>query len=196
MQNAGQQASAGTPNGFLTIVPANNAVATPSLDPGMVNPTPVSDSVPNGAPVNETPVVSVTQVVTAPSGTSPESQQGATSNGASLSWVAAPVVGGVAAILVVVVLIIMFRKRKNNSARSSSSGGSSWAPFGKSNKRAPPMEGEKGILGSNRSSAMQRLGSSDGKSVPVYEVKGGKVALRETTTEVQRPMTGLFRSND
>jgi len=180
----------------MTIVPANNAIETPTGNLA-ANPTPVSpigDISQGGSPVDGNPVVSVTQVVTLPADSN---NDGGNGGSASLSWVAAPVVGGIAAFLVVIVLVIMFRKRRNNS-RGSSSGGSWKSVFGlgSGKSRAPPMQGGTGgILGSSRTSSMQRLGSSDGRSVPVYEVKGGKVALRETTTEVQRPMTGLFRSN-
>lgn len=130
---------------------------------------------------SQTPVV--TQVVTAPldsTSASAEAESGAQSEGASanLSWVAAPVVGGVAAMLVVGVLLIMFRKRRNGGTAKAG--------------------GWKGMLGlgGKQSRGMQRLSDTESRGVPVYEVKDGKMALRNSGDSAQRPMTGLFRTND
>lgn len=139
----------------------------------------------------QTPVV--TQVVTAPldstsASTEAEAEAGteagaeAESGSANLSWVAAPVVGGVAAMLVVGVLLIMFRKRRNGGKAKAG--------------------GWKGMLGlgGKQSRGMQRLSDTESKGVesrgvPVYEVKDGRVALRNSGDSGQRPMTGLFRTS-
>lgn len=86
-------------------------------------------------------------------------------------------VGGVAALLVVGVLLVMFRKRRN--------GGGKGEP-------APSVWGATfGALRGSRGKGMERLGDAEGRGVPVYEVKGGKVALRKGG-EGRRSMTGLF----
>lgn len=85
-------------------------------------------------------------------------------------------VGGVAAMLVVGVLLIMFRKRRNGRKAK----GSGW----------------KGMLGmgGQRSQGMEKLSDTESRAVPVYEVKDGKMALRNSG-DAQRPMTGLFRTS-
>ena len=126
----------------------------------------------------QTPVI--TQIVTAPldsTSASAEAESEAESGSASLSWVAAPVVGGVAAMLVVGVLLIMFRKRRNGGKAKAG--------------------GWKGMLGlgGKQSRGMQRLSDTESRGVPVYEVKDGKMALRNSGDSGQRPMTGLFRTS-
>ncbi|SPO00082.1 uncharacterized protein DNG_02934 [Cephalotrichum gorgonifer] len=189
--------------GFLTIVPGGNAAIQPTGVPSssiaVANPLPSSgngsDDSSSTAPETEPPVV--TRVITVPQDSPSGSAEAGSSQGsASLSWVAAPVVGGVAAMLVIGVLVIMFRKKRRNGARGggvmsssgSVGGGAGW-------KSMFTMSGARGS-GINR--GMQRLDDdSEGLGgVPVYEVKGGKVALREESGDGKnRPMTGLFRTS-
>lgn len=160
--------------GFYSVVPDGNAAAqlTTQSTPAPSQPAPESP------PSTQTPVV--TQVVTAPlDSPSAAGEAERDADSANLSWVAAPVVGGVAAMLVVGVLLIMFRKRRNGGT----AGGGGW----------------KGMLGlgRGRGRGMEKLGDSEGRGVPVYEVKDGRVALRESGESgesAQRPLTGLFRT--
>lgn len=98
-------------------------------------------------------------------------------DGENLSWVAAPVVGGVAALLVVGVLLIMFRKRRNGGKGEATPG------------RLGAMFGARGKT-RGREKGMERLEDAEGK-VPVYEVKAGRVALKKGG-EGRRSMAGLF----
>lgn len=80
------------------------------------------------------------------------------------------------ALVVVGVLILMFRKRRNGGKGDAAPGG--WASMF-------------GMLGGSKARETEMLGDAEEKGVPVYEVKGGKVALKEGEEET-RSMTGLF----
>lgn len=160
--------------GFFSVRPDGSATPSSTLV-SEVQSIPESPTPP---PENPSPTQSpvITQVATAavdPSDTSSSSDP----EGANLSWVAAPVVGGVVALLVVGVLIIIFRKRRNGGKGDAVPVG--WASmFG-------PLRNSKGR-------GVERSEDTEEKGVPVYEVKGGKVALKEGDEERRRSMEGLF----
>jgi hypothetical protein len=145
-------------NSFITLNPTRVAVT------GLTTQTQVAVF------TSASEVISVTQVVTVPvtsfrlvSPTPASSPNGSlqpqpASSEPNLSWVAAPVVGGIAAILVVIVMFIMARKKRE---------GYSWKP---SFSFRAPFRPSRGV---------QRLEDGpDDNDTPVYEVKGGKMSLR------------------
>jgi hypothetical protein len=196
---------------FTPVPPAVNTA--PAALPSSVPVTSIQTQTLVSVVTSASEVISITQVVTvpvttfrpvtgleAPTGT-PVPQLPGDQN--SLSWVAAPVVGGIAAILVVVVMFVMFRRRRGGAggggSRGSGSGSKwSWKPsFGFVSNRKFPSIGGAGSWRSMFRPDAQRLEDGPeekGGKTPRYEVRGGKMSLRDG--DQSRPSTagmGFFR---